>query len=424
MKKVLSIIISTVLIALLAGCSNSNNNSSEYAAPTGAIEQNKTERITETPTIPSLSSVKNAVRELAENDDMIMGENVDEVIEDKYNEGSYDSYEIYQYLCDNGYCNEPAKEGILIVSLSTGEYYTYNSTNTFKFTAFTVNLDKINPDTGEINHVRSFSSEDTHSCSSVIYCIGGDTSCTRQSFNEDFTKMTATVTMQDGAVHVGWIDGDGSFTDVSEQITTKSDFSGLTRHEYPRFFGDYLYFRDLTNENVQIKRVPVNSLGPEKVETLLDGTTWNGTTVYPLPDGSVLDSPTALHVYYDESMKYPANSNFFTDWISENVCVGSEKGMIYKYYLHDNSSSSLSWYSDKQALVPDIKGRTNWSAVVSPDGKKVAFLSRLTSGTDTTASLYIVSSDGGEPTKIETQYAFPSDYSVYVKYTVGLLDWD
>lgn len=425
MKKVLSIVISAVMIASLVGCSNSNNNSSEYVAPTGANGSIETEQVTEVTTTPSLSSVKDAVKELAESNGMIMGENVDEVIEGKYNEGLYDSYEIYQYLCENGYCNEPTKEEILVVSLSKGGNYTYNSTDTYKFTAFTVNLDKINPDTGAIDHVRTFSSEDTHSCSSVIYCIGGDTSCTRQSFNEDFTKMTATVTMQDGAVHIGWIDGNGSFTDVSKQITTESDFSGLTKHECPRFFGGYLYFRDLTNENVQIKRVPLNSLEPKKVETLLDDTTWNGIIVYPLPDGSVLDSSTANRVYYDESMKYPANNNFFTDWISENVCVGANKGMIYKYHLLDNSSTSLlSWYSDDEALVPDIKGRTNWSAVVSPDGKKVAFLSRLTSGTDTAASLYIVSSDGGEPTKIETQYAFPSEYSVNAKNSVGLLDWE
>ena len=425
MKKILSMIIASVMIALLVGCSNNSSGTvSEYVAPTSSDEQQVTEQATEAPTILALDSLKETVRGLAESDEMAMAENADDIITDKYNEGMYDAYEIYQYLCDNGYCSEPSKEGILLVSLSTGGYYTYNSTDTFKFNAFTVNLDKINPDTGAIEHLRTFSSEETHSCSSVIYCIGGDTTCTRQSFNEDYTKMTATLTMQDGAVHIGWIDGDGSFTDVSKQITTESDFGGLTKHECPRFFDGYLYFRDSTNEDIQIKRVPVNRLSPENVEILLDDTTWNGTIVYVLPDGSVIDSSSANRIYYDKSMKYPANNNFFTDWISESICVGADDGMIYKYYLDGEKSSSLSWYRENESLIPDVKGRKNWSAVVSPDGKKVAFLSRLTSGTDTTASLYIVSSDGGDPKKINTQYSFPSDFSVKAKYSVGLLDWE
>lgn len=50
MKKVLSIIISAVMIALPVGCSNSNNNSSEYVAPTVAYESSEYERVTEEPT--------------------------------------------------------------------------------------------------------------------------------------------------------------------------------------------------------------------------------------------------------------------------------------------------------------------------------------------------------------------------------------
>ena len=50
MKKVLSIVISAVMIASLVGCSNSNNNSSEYVAPTKANESSKAKRVTEEPT--------------------------------------------------------------------------------------------------------------------------------------------------------------------------------------------------------------------------------------------------------------------------------------------------------------------------------------------------------------------------------------
>lgn len=47
MRKILSIIISALMIVLLVGCSNSNNNSSEYVAPTGANENSESERVTE-----------------------------------------------------------------------------------------------------------------------------------------------------------------------------------------------------------------------------------------------------------------------------------------------------------------------------------------------------------------------------------------
>lgn len=50
MKKVLSIIISAVLIASLVGCSKPNNSSSEYIAPTGANENSENEQLTEAPT--------------------------------------------------------------------------------------------------------------------------------------------------------------------------------------------------------------------------------------------------------------------------------------------------------------------------------------------------------------------------------------
>ena len=50
MKKVLSIVITAVMIASLVGCSNSNNNSSEYVAPAGAKESSESEGVTEAST--------------------------------------------------------------------------------------------------------------------------------------------------------------------------------------------------------------------------------------------------------------------------------------------------------------------------------------------------------------------------------------
>lgn len=319
---------------------------------------------------------------------------------------------------------ETLDKGIMIVSMQTGSYYTYKSTDTFMFRAFTVKLDIIDPETGEVSNFRTFSSEETHSCSAILRQIGGNTSYTRKNFDEDFSKMTATLTTEDGAVHVGWIDEDGEFTDVSEMIDSSSDFSGLTKHTDALFYDNYFYFNDATNGDIQIKRVPIDNLSPKAVEDMGD----SDALLYILPDGSVAKDDSAFVEYYDDTLKYPANTNFFTDWVSKAECVGvdDDRDYIIKYRLDGKRKEILGvkdWYSKQTELVPFVEGRKNWSAVVSPDKKEVSFLSRLESGTDQTASLYTVSIDGGDPVKVDTDYDFPNDFSVKKTYEAGLLDW-
>ena len=62
------------------------------------------------------------------------------------------------------------------------------------------------------------------------------------------------------------------------------------------------------------------------------------------------------------------------------------------------------WYLIK--IVPDIKERWNYNPVVSPDGKKVAFLSSLRNAADNMGHLFITGFDGEEPVKIDTDLAF------------------
>lgn len=318
--------------------------------------------------------------------------------------------------------NRIDKNGILVVSYRVGDQYVYNTTGTFKCTAFTIDLDLIDSITGEQTHYKTFSSEESHSCSAVIVGIGGNTTETKRCFSDDYTKLTATLTTQDGATHVGWCDENGRFTDVSEKITVTNDFSGIVNHTSPCFFGRYLYFRDSTDSNVQIKRVPINSLSPSSVEIMADGTQWNGVLVYPLADGSVIDAPTSLLEYYDSNMSYVANANFITDWINEAECIGADDGMIYRYWL-DGEITGIQWYSKQSPLLPYVKNRFNWSAVLSPDGNQIAFLSRLTAGNDTTSGLYLTSIEEENPTKVNTTYTFPGDFSRSSRLIVGLLDW-
>lgn len=318
--------------------------------------------------------------------------------------------------------------GIVVMKANFGSRYTYNSTGTFKFVPFTVTLDIINPETGEVSALKTFSSEETHSCSAGFYgglfgtySISSNTTATKRYFNSDFTKMVATLTLEDGSVHIGWIDENGRFTDVSGKISASNDFGGLIDHQYPRFWSDYLYFEDFTSETVQIKRVPLNNLTPDAVEILIEDVKWKG--VYPNVDGSIRDSDSALCEYYNESMTYAANTNDFNDWISESEYVGTDKGMIYKYNLAGEPAKTYEWYSEKTALVPEVKGRENWNAVVSPECNKVAFLSKLTSGTKQETMLYIVPIEGGDPIKVNTTYDFSNPSTSQYERWVALMDW-
>lgn len=363
---------------------------------------------------------------------------IKDLIELEYCAGEVDAFNIFSTLCAEGYIvSAPvAPEGIIVLSYSNNSpypYYNWSSTGTYKFTPFTISLDCIDPDTGAVRHLRTFSSEETHSCSLATNGLGSNTTLSLMHFNSDLTHLTATLTLQDGSVHVGWIDENGEFTDVSAKITADAgDFGALTKHSNPCFGpGGYFYFRDSTNSNVQDKRVPLHNLTVSAVETLNDDVHYKGLPVYPYPDGTLKDGDI-MKFYYDESMTYPVTAGYFKDWISLSECVGIDDNIIYKYTLSGNEQRSALdfdyWYNEKIALIPDIKGRENRNPVVSPDGTRVAFLSALTTGADNAPYLYIVSADGGNPVKVSTDYAF-SDTNVYTSWVDGfystfLLTWE
>lgn len=433
MKKLAAAMLAVMMVLSLVACGSSGDsapNSNQAQAPATPPPAETTAPATEEPT-PSLDEIMFDVLQYAENEDMQISEDAMTVISDMYDAGTTDVYSIFEYLCSSGLCTSKSStaDGIIVAKISFGQQRKWKSTGTFHSTPFTLCLDFIDPETGNVNNFKTFSSMETHSCSPGFYgmlgavSISSNTSVSRRYFNSDFTKMIATLTMEDGAIHVGWIDENGQFTDVSAKISHSSEFGGIISHQKPCFFDDYLYFMDFTNDDVQIKRVPVGSLSESSVEVLVDDVDWKGVGIYPYPDGTVVDSSSAMQEFSDASMTYVANSNFFNDWISASEFVGADDGMIYKYILSPKDTYGyINWYDKKIALVPEIKGRTNWGAVVSPDGKKVAFLSKLTSGTDTSTSLFTVSIDGGEPTKVNTTY----DLNNSNNYTtnVALFNWE
>ena len=318
------------------------------------------------------------------------------------------------YVAENqSNTGDDSLSGILVES-RTGRYSTSGN---ITFTIFTITLDVIDPDTGGVTHLRTFSNENTRSCES--WSDYGDY---LSKYSSDLTKLAAIHILDNGESHVGWIDENGIFTDVTEIITPKSDFGALTKHD-EAWFGpdDYFYFRDQTESTKSIKRVPLNNLMQSEVEIMYEGE--KNTSM--LPDGSIIEIGASGYSYYDSSMAYPAGSEF-SDWVSENECVGvktvdrgvfsSGRGIICRYLLNGNKDP-YDWYEERTEIIPNIEGRDSRNPIVSPDSSTVAFISGLLSnGAETSYDLFLVPLDGGEPTKVPTNYTFS-------RYETTLIDW-
>lgn len=432
MKKFFSAIMAITFLLLLTACGSSGDSApSSNQVPTPASSPAEATTPEPEEPSPSLDEIMYDVLQYVEDEDMQISENAIAVISDMYDAGTTDAYDIFEYLCLNGLCisKSATADGIIVLKYTPGSDRTWNSTGTYALTTFKVELDCIDPDTGAVRHLKTFSSEDTHSCSAVLDGRGSTRRRALMDFSADLSKMAATITLEDGSVHVGWIDENGNFTDVSKKTTADvGDFGGITRHSNPCFGPDnYFYFRDLTNastrgfstDGAQIKRVPLNNLTISAVETIVEDDPWPGAIIYPLPDGSI--DTGAYWDYYDSTMTYPArrDGDYMTDWISPNEGVGTHRtedtNMIYKYTL-SGVNDIFKWYDELIPLVPSISGRTNWNPIASPNASKVAFLSKLTTGTDASSYLYIVPIDGGNPVKVSTDYIFDSNnlYSTYL----------
>lgn len=310
-------------------------------------------------------------------------------------------------------------EGILLVESYSGHNCYWESNGAFKCTTATLDLNFVNSDTGEVTFYKTFSSDESQSCQPFMSSISPRLSIRR--FSDDLSKVTAFCVTENGEIHVGWLDEKGEFTDVSEKVTNKSDFDALTRHTQAYFYGEYFYFRDDTDSSSIDKRVPINDLSSDMVEEIVElGSGFSRPSLINiLPDGSV-SSSVSIYDYYGADMKYAAPISLVGGWVSENTCIGSKDDMIYKFILNEDQSDRVfAWDSNRISLIPYVKGRKNWNAVISPNRDKVVFLSQLESGNNP-IELFVVGLDGGDPQRIDTDYSFPKDKSSHY---VEVLTW-
>jgi len=271
----------------------------------------------------------------------------------------------------------------------------------------------INPATGDVSTVRKFNIPSDKYSGPIIDV---DLLTVRQSFDADLKRVAVqTQKLSDGSTHVGWIDESGMFTDVTEKVTNSSgDFSSAVYHVKPRFGSNNDFYYCIPNietmfTNVirEVYKVSLNDLQKEVVQSVLISE-YSGmeTGYYVQPNGSTTTSTGERFI--NASMLFCSSWDSIYDWVGSNAYVGPDGDYGQIYLIKQDFSLPL---------LPGNKTRKNFNAVASPDGKQIAFLSHQQTGTEP-VDLFIVSTNGGEPIKIKTNYIFNRAYRRSTK-----LDW-
>ena len=258
-----------------------------------------------------------------------------------------------------------------------------------------IQIGALNPETGEYHIVRSFPYPETYRGSDPYICA-----MQYNNFDENYERMSLTIELEDGSSHVGWIDENGVFTDVTEQITTPGgDFSGLTEQYLGKFGPDNCYY---FHDDDGWHRVPLDNLTQGAVEDVQkelglwpDGSIGCSRSFYP-------DSSLSSEFLLKQAKDYKVQQ--WVSWIDQEQLVYTK--MIEEYPTKYTILLASAGSDSRTEIVPDIKDRWNYNPVVSPDGSQVAFLSSLRSATDNNGYVFITGLDGDEPEKVDTDLSF------------------
>lgn len=220
----------------------------------------------------------------------------------------------------------------------------------------------------------------------------------RALFSPDFQLAVAVREAADGTSHVGWVDTQNNFTDVSENVAGSSDdFSSTVTHDTPMFGADgSFYFA---------ARVPGSS-GFKSEPTIMKTTIENPTKVteykklagvnyFVNPDGNAVSVCAGCSTFVENGTPGLGGTRV-DDWINgmEFISTSTSGTMIYRSKA--TSVDDQSTGGPGTPLIPETNRKVS-SPVVSPDGTNVAFLSSNTQGT---VDLFIVPATGGSPKKV------------------------
>ena len=210
----------------------------------------------------------------------------------------------------------------------------------------------------------------------------------RNLYSEDYDKRAISKYLSDGSWHAGWINTKGDFFDISKAVgeVPESDFAELPKHDVIGFAwsGKFVYSAGYDkNQNVIYHVVNPKKISKGKFK---ETTKWDS------------------HAYLNNQHLQP------TDWLDDTRCLADEyETKSLTGMCNGSDRNSVIYDTKKDKIIEYIPGdnslRNNWSGVVGPDGKQIAFLSMLSSGKDKgdDVRLYITSSKGGEPRKVEIE---------------------
>ncbi len=248
----------------------------------------------------------------------------------------------------------------------------------------TYTVSAINPESGDYHEVSNFWFDSVFERTNPEYTIVPALQFARYAnlrdqFSSDYTKTAATKTFaSNGEVHAGWVTTDGDFFDVTEALDEQShgDFDDVVNYQAVGFQNDvFIYVHSEGFEENQYYGVSVDNVAP--------GASWELSTADPM----ICEDYTTWS--YIRGYKP-------TDWIDDDRLIIEANNQSY---IATTSSQTKSEY------IPASDSRYSWSAVVSPDNTKIAFLSEPRHDTTGEVGIYTMPLDSSEPARLETTFS-------------------
>lgn len=230
------------------------------------------------------------------------------------------------------------------------------------------------------------------------YVLGFHSRLDFLSFSQDYTKVIADKSFTDGGgVRAGWLDPQGNFFDVTEAVGfgEKSDFDDRVWYYPVGFSENYFVFlqreapRGSLGDVTGYYYVPVDNVTPEAVQR---GNPFGINRPYEVSDSGECQINIPVDKYAIWHYQ-PAN---VTSWIDSTHCIANSNG---DSILLDTEAKTISMY------IPG-NSRINWNGFISPDGERIAFMSKPKEGSEPTTDLYIIPVDSENPEKV-TGHSFP-----------------
>lgn len=248
----------------------------------------------------------------------------------------------------------------------------------------TYTVSAINPESGDYHEVSSFWFDSVFERTNPEYTIVPALQFARYAnlydqFSSDYTKTAATKTFaSNGEVHAGWVTTDGDFFDVTEALDEQShgDFDDAVNYQAVGFQNDvFIYVHSEGFGENQYYGVSVDNVTP--------GASWELSTADPM----ICEDYTTWS--YIRGYKT-------TDWIDDDRLI-----------IEANNQSYIATISSqtKSEYIPASDSRYSWSAVVSPDNAKIAFLSEPRHDTTGEVGIYTMPLDSSEPARLETTFS-------------------